>query len=103
MWNFVYYMMFEVIEPRWQEMEKRFGDAKTIDDVLGVHEDFQNAILKECLLTSQDLLKILAKLMSTCLLFSEQMRRFFEATNIVSCPNTRCTYAYFTLSVTHFK
>eukprot|EP00814_Leptocylindrus_danicus_P018783 CAMPEP_0116025846 /NCGR_PEP_ID=MMETSP0321-20121206/13383_1 /TAXON_ID=163516 /ORGANISM="Leptocylindrus danicus var. danicus, Strain B650" /LENGTH=1111 /DNA_ID=CAMNT_0003498301 /DNA_START=289 /DNA_END=3624 /DNA_ORIENTATION=- len=80
--NFVYYMMFEVIEPRWQEMEKRFGDAKTIDDVLGVHEDFQNAILKECLLTSQDLLKILAKLMSTCLLFSEQMRRFFEATNI---------------------
>ena len=85
--NFMYYMMFEVIEPRWNEMEKRFGDAITIDDVLGVHEEFQNTVLKDCLLTSQDLLKILAKLMSTCLLFSEQMRRFFEANNVVSCSN----------------
>ena len=80
--NFVYYMMFDVIEPQWIELEEKLKASKTIDNILVVHESFQHTVMKECLLTSQTLLKILAKLMSTCLLFSEQMRRFFEDSEI---------------------
>lgn len=80
--NLVYYMMFEVIEPRWHELEQNLSSSKTIDDMISHHEGFQNIVMKECLLTNHGLLKILAKLMSTCLLFSEQMKRFFDAAEI---------------------
>jgi gamma-tubulin complex component 2 len=41
-----------------------------------LHEKFLDTCLKECLLASQDLLKILTKIMTTCLLFADQMQRF---------------------------
>ena len=80
--NFVYYMMFEVIEPRWVEFENNLLASKNIDEAMYVHEEFQHTVMKECLLTNQGLLKVLAKLMSTCLLFSEQMKRFFDSTDV---------------------
>ena len=47
-----------------------------MDDVLELHEKFLDACLKECLLASQELLKILTKIMTTCLLFADYMRKF---------------------------
>jgi cytochrome c1 len=52
--------------------------------VLGLHERFLDTCLKQCLLASQDLLKILTKLMTTCLLFADQMKRFMTAANSVT-------------------
>ena len=52
--------------------------ASDMDQVIDLHEKFLDSCLKECLLASQDLLKVLTKLMTTCLLFSDQMKRFFD-------------------------
>ena len=74
--NFVYYMTLEVIGPREHEMQAGLSEARDMDQVLGLHERFLDTCLKQCLLASQDLLKTLTKLMTTCLLFADQMKRF---------------------------
>jgi gamma-tubulin complex component 2 len=90
MQNFIYYMMFEVIEPNWLEMENAIRkqqssrNIQTVDDIVKVHNEFLELALAECLLTNRELIRTLTKLMSTCLLFSEQLKRFMEATKIVS-------------------
>jgi gamma-tubulin complex component 2 len=89
MQNFIYYMMFEVIEPKWLDMEnsirkKSSPETQTVDDIIYVHNKFLDAALTECLLTNRELVRTLTKLMRTCLLFSDQLKRFMEMTKIVS-------------------
>ena len=74
--NFVYYMTVEVIAPRSHELMEHLAEAQDVDAVLTMHEKFLDMCLKECLLASQDLLRILTKLTTTCLLFADQMNRF---------------------------
>jgi len=84
MQNFVYYVMFEVIEPRWHNMKMKIKNAKTVDEVLHFHNSFLAATHKECLLKNRNLLMTLTKIMQTCLLFSDQMKRFAKSTKLVS-------------------
>jgi len=89
MQNLIYYMMFEVIEPNWLEMKsairkQQSQGTQTVDDVIRVHNTFLDLTLAECLLTNRELVRTLTKLMKTCLLFSDQLKRFMEATKIVS-------------------
>jgi gamma-tubulin complex component 2 len=106
--NLVYYMMFEVIEPNFLSMESAilhpdgnaFGEKnyqtkehqQTVDDVLNIHDEFVRRTLKECLLTNRDLIRNLTKLMTTCLVFSDQMTKFMEATRIVSFVSSLTDY-----------
>lgn len=77
--NFVYYMTLEVIGPRAHDMLSELANARDMDELLELHERFLDTCLKECLLASQELLKILTKIMTTCLLFADQMTRFTDA------------------------
>jgi gamma-tubulin complex component 2 len=79
--NFVYYVTLEVIGPRQHEMQAGLKEATDMDQVLDLHERFLDTCLKQCLLASQDLLKTLTKLMTTCLLFSDQMKNFVSKSN----------------------
>lgn len=72
----MYYVTLEVIGPRGHEMQQGMATAEDMDEVIDLHERFLDSCLKECLLASQDLLKILTKIMTTCLLFADQMIRF---------------------------
>ncbi|OQS06534.1 gamma-tubulin complex component [Thraustotheca clavata] len=75
--NFVYYMMFEVISPRWHALESNLTrDIGSVDDVLNSHRDFLDQCLKECLLTDPELLRVLTKLMTVCLAFANQVEYF---------------------------
>jgi len=88
MQNLTYYMLFEVIEPRWHAFDKAVVEScANIDDVVAAHGQLQDGILKECLLTNQGLLQILTKLMTTALLFSEQIKRFAEANDTAARRN----------------
>merc|ERR1719473_1842568 len=69
-------MMFEVIEPNWHTMMERLKTVKTIDDVIWHHDHFLDTCMKECMLHNPQLLKILTKLMSTCIIFSNHTDRF---------------------------
>ena len=82
--NYIYYMMFEVIEPHWLvlcEALKTGEGVEHLDDVIRLHHEFQDSCLKECLLTTPGLLKILNKIVVVCVLFAaymEQAMREFE-------------------------
>eukprot|EP00587_Corethron_hystrix_P016632 CAMPEP_0113331358 /NCGR_PEP_ID=MMETSP0010_2-20120614/22420_1 /TAXON_ID=216773 ORGANISM="Corethron hystrix, Strain 308" /NCGR_SAMPLE_ID=MMETSP0010_2 /ASSEMBLY_ACC=CAM_ASM_000155 /LENGTH=687 /DNA_ID=CAMNT_0000194567 /DNA_START=244 /DNA_END=2307 /DNA_ORIENTATION=- /assembly_acc=CAM_ASM_000155 len=82
MQNFVYYMMFEVNEPLWHKLMEKLAEVKTVDELMKCHDNFQDRVLNECLLSNRELLNSLTKLMSTCLTFSEQMERFAKATKL---------------------
>jgi gamma-tubulin complex component 2 len=85
--NLMYYMMFEVIEPNWSELENEIDSLKqqreyTVDDMLQVHSEFLQSTIQACLLTSRELIRALTRLLKTCLLFSDQMGHFIRATQI---------------------
>lgn len=85
--NLIYYMMFEVIEPNWLEMGQGVlgtREEQTVDSIIDCHNDFLSRTLDACLLTNYDFIRILTKLMTTCLRFADLMKSFVEVTRVVS-------------------
>ena len=91
--NLLYYMMVEVLEPRHHELEKNIRQAKTVDDVLLHHSEFLDTCLKECLLSNHELIKLLTKIMTVCLLFSEQIEHFTESNRVDTIPSSTSNQA----------
>ena len=67
-------MMFEVLEPNWIELEHKLRTASTIDDVLARHNDFLDKCLRDCLLSSRDILENMSRLMTICTTFTSHMQ-----------------------------
>ena len=91
--NLINYMTFEVVESNWLEMlssidvqEDMMSSQKqqTVDDLLNIHDGFLQKTIDACLLRNPPLIKSLTKLLNTCLLFTDQMKRFMDTTRIVS-------------------
>ena len=94
--NLTYYMMLEVIEPNWLSLQEGIAKLKddsdqrvarshsTVEALIDMHREFLDSALESCLLTNKVLIQCLTRLMSTCLLFSRQMKRFMEQTGMVS-------------------
>ncbi|XP_057317649.1 gamma-tubulin complex component 2-like [Hydractinia symbiolongicarpus] len=80
--NFEYYMMFEVIEPCWHVLEDNLRSVSNIDGLLEFHNDFLDRCLKDCMLTSPELLKIVSKLMAVCVTFSNCILRYNMSTEV---------------------
>ena len=87
--HLIYYMMFEVIEPNWTELETQItktstssSQVQTVDDILLVHSRFLQRTMEACLITSRELLSSLMRLMRTCLLFADQMKLFMKSIGI---------------------
>ena len=89
--NLINYMTFEVVESNWLEMlstidasEGTFSNQKeqTVDDLLNIHDGFLQKTIDACLLRKPTLIKSLVKLLNTCLLFSDQMKKFMDTTRI---------------------
>ena len=85
--NLIYYMMFEVIEPNYLEMEAGIVSPaaqkdQTVDDILAVHNHFLERTTEACLLTNSALVCALTRLLRTCLLFSNQMELFMKRIKI---------------------
>ena len=56
--------------------------VKTIDNVLAIHNDFLETCLKDCLLTTPELLRSLAKLQAICVNFSNAMLRLIPSATV---------------------
>lgn len=87
--NLVYYVTVEVLEPRWHEMKQKLRKASTVDEVLSYHNDFLDCCLKESLLTNPVLIRLLTKLMTTCLLFSNKVKNFYATSSLQSDKESR--------------
>jgi hypothetical protein len=76
--NFVYYITLEVIHPRIHQLQEEMSYVEDMDELLEYHERFLDYCLKECLLASQELLRNLTKIMTTCLLFTDHVVKFIH-------------------------
>ena len=66
-------MMFEVLEPNWHVLQQKLRSASTLDSLLAHHTEFLDASLRECMLRDAVLLKLLAKLLTICVIFADQV------------------------------
>lgn len=82
--NLQYYMMFEVLEPNWSILEQSLRAVTTIDDVLTVHNDFLDKCLRDCMLSSRELLKIISRLMVVCNTFTSHMQKAAQDFEVAS-------------------
>ena len=103
--NLVYYLKFDVIEPNWRELESKLNATKeycsssssdrtksdcrsvesfprTVDDLVHEHDQFLIRTAQQCLITNYELIDRASKIMTTCLLFSTQIKRFMETTKV---------------------
>ena len=69
-----------MLEPNWHTMMERLNSVATIDEVIAHHDEFLDSCMKECMLHNPQLLKILTKLMSTCIIFANHTERFTKST-----------------------
>ncbi|XP_024522183.1 gamma-tubulin complex component 2 [Selaginella moellendorffii] len=70
MQSFEHYMTFEVLEPNWHVMDTKLQSAKSIDEVIQLHDFFLDKCLKECILLWPHILKSVEKLKSLCLQYA---------------------------------
>ena len=76
--NFVYYLVYEVLEQKWLKFEEGMANVTNFDDVLKLHDHFLDECLRESLLLDENLLKILSKITRTCLVFSVSIQNITE-------------------------
>ena len=77
--NFIYYVSWEVFEPRWHEMQEGLTQCRSVDDVARVHSEFLRTCMKEALLVNDELLKLLQRLVMLCFLFANQLTNTLHA------------------------
>jgi len=70
-------MVVEVLEPNFHKLKNNLKKVKTLDEILKLHNDFLDECLKECLLTDQNLFRILTKINQTTHFFSRIIMRTF--------------------------
>lgn len=78
-------MTVEVLEPAFLKLKDKLlnsGTIGTIDDVMRAHSDFLDQCLKECLLTDQNLFRILTRLNQNNNFFARIIQRFFNQLTI---------------------
>ena len=74
--NYVYYIVVEVLDPNFYKFKENLAKVKTVDEILELHNTFLDECLKECLLTDQNLLKILIKIFNCCFFLSRIIHRY---------------------------
>ncbi|KAI0338339.1 hypothetical protein BDW22DRAFT_1460019 [Trametopsis cervina] len=74
---------FEVLEPNWRKLESKLEGSKieTVDQLLRDHVDFLDTCLKECMLTSDRLLKMCSRLLFVCSAFAVYTASFTKHAN----------------------
>ena len=79
--NYLYYMLYEVLEPNYNKFIESLNQVKTIDDVINIHNDFLDRCLNECLLTSQKIHGIINHINLRSHFFSRVIVRFFSSSS----------------------
>ncbi len=76
--SIIYYFFNEVIEPNYLRFLDDLSHAKSIDDIISNHDKFLDNCLKECLLDDSDILVLLNDIISTCLVYSKIIIKYYN-------------------------
>lgn len=76
--SLLFYISFQVIEPKWNEFMKNIncGNTKTVDALLQAQETFLRTTLEQCLLTNKDRIDSLFKILICCQQYAHFVRRY---------------------------
>jgi gamma-tubulin complex component 2 len=85
--NYLYYLLHDIIENNYKELQEEINKVTTVDELIKQHNLFLDKTLRQSLLTNQQLLKILAKIMTTSSLFADAIDRFTQSMKIQSINN----------------
>ena len=75
--NYLYYMLFEVLEPNYNKFRNNLKDVKTVDEIIVLHNNFLDQCLNECLLYNNKVLGIISSLNIKSYYFTRVILRFF--------------------------
>lgn len=76
--NYLYYMLYEVLEPNFNNFKESLKNVKTIDEIIQLHDNFLDKCLNECLLTNQKIHGIINHINLRSHFFSRVIVRFFS-------------------------
>jgi gamma-tubulin complex component 2 len=77
--SIIYYFFNEVIEPNYLTFLDDLSHSKSIDDVIFNHDKFLDNCLKECLLDDSDILVLLNDIITTCLVYSKVIIKYYNS------------------------
>jgi gamma-tubulin complex component 2 len=80
--NYLYYMMADVLEPKWHKFKTKLPQMKSLDEVLTLHNQFLDECLKECLLSDPQILNILTKTFQSCSYYFTIIKRLMQCIQI---------------------
>ncbi|RCV34392.1 hypothetical protein SEVIR_7G165100v4 [Setaria viridis] len=86
--SLLHYLTFEVLEPNWHLMHDRLQTARSIDEVIQIHDFFLQKCLKECLLLSPELLVKVEKLKALCLQYATSIQLLMPSIEVANSENT---------------
>lgn len=76
--NYLSFMTFETIEPKWQILEKKLQSASTIDEVIEEHENFLDSVMDSCYLLDLSSYALIKDIKSVCLSYSNFILRTYN-------------------------
>ncbi|KAL6650995.1 hypothetical protein ACP70R_009920 [Stipagrostis hirtigluma subsp. patula] len=85
--SLLHYLTFEVLEPNWHLMYDRLQTARSIDEVIQIHDLFLQKCLKECLLLSPELLVKVEKLKALCLQYATSIQLLIPSIDAANPEN----------------
>ncbi|XP_062226090.1 gamma-tubulin complex component 2-like [Phragmites australis] len=86
--SLLHYLTFEVLEPNWHLMHDRLQTARSIDEVIQIHDSFLQKCLKECLLLLPELLMKVEKLKALCLQYATSIQLLMPSIEVANPENT---------------
>lgn len=86
--SLLHYLTFEVLEPNWHLMHDRLQTARSIDEVIQIHDFFLQKCLKECLLLSPELLLKVEKLKALCLQYATSIQLLMPSIDVTNSEKT---------------
>jgi len=77
--SIIYYFFNEVIEPNYLSFLDDLTHSKSVDEIITNHDKFLDNCLKECLLDDSDILVLLNEIITTCLVYSKVIIKYYNS------------------------
>lgn len=74
--NYLYYVTSEVIDPNWDKMSARLDGARTVDELIAIHDEFLETCMRDSMLFWPKILKRLDRIRAACARFAADSQRF---------------------------
>jgi gamma-tubulin complex component 2 len=74
--SYLYYVTSEVIDPNWDKMSAHLDGARTVDELIAIHDGFLETCMRDSMLFWPKILKRLDRIRAACARFAVDSQRF---------------------------